>query len=89
MKAVQKKITKLNSIVKGISIPDFERIFLEKNDSVYKTIFNLPFEEYPVQAYLLACTYYMLKKDNSARNDFRMMSAEIESIYGKPPKIKF
>lgn len=66
---------------------NFKKIFLEKNDSVYKVVFNKSFEDYPVQAYLLACTYYLLKKDEITKKDIEMISSEIRSIYGKSPEI--
>jgi len=68
---------------------NFEKIFLEKNDSVYKNVFNRSFEDFPVQAYLLACTYYMIKKDTSIKQDIVMISSEIKGIYGKSPDITF
>ena len=67
----------------------FEKIFIEKNDSVYKMVYNRSFEDLPVQAYLLACTYYLIKKDSSSKKDIEMISSEIKAIYGKSPSITF
>jgi hypothetical protein len=66
---------------------NFEKIFLEKNDSVYREVFNKSFEDLPVQAYLLACTYYLLKKDTITKKDIEMISSEIKGIYGRAPNI--
>lgn len=68
---------------------NFEKIFLEKNDSVYKIVYNKSFEDLPVQAYLLACTYYLLKKDSSSKKDIEMINSEIKAIYGKAPDVVF
>ena len=82
--------TATSSVSKDLSIHhDFEKIFLEKNDSIYRMIYGKSFEELPVQAYLLACTYYLVKKDSSSKKDIQMISSEIKAIYGKSPEIIF
>ena len=62
---------------------------LDRYDSVYKMVYNRSFEDLPVQAYLLACTYYLIKKDSSSKKDIEMISSEIKAIYGKSPSITF
>jgi hypothetical protein len=66
---------------------NFEKIFLEKNDSVYQAVFNRSFDKLPVYTYLMACTYYLIKKDSVTRHDLEMISTEIKGIYGQVPKI--
>jgi hypothetical protein len=67
---------------------NFEKIFIEKNDSVYKRIFSLAFENNPVQAYLLSCTYYTVTKDTTIKKDIKMISTEIKAIYGSAPNVE-
>ena len=82
--------TSISSVSKDLSIHhNFEKIFLEKNDSIYRMVYGKSFEELPVQAYLLACTYYLVKKDSSSKKDIQMISSEIKAIYGKSPEIIF
>ena len=67
---------------------NFKKIFIEKNDSVYKRIFSLAFENNPVQAYLLSCTYYTVTKDTTIKKDIKMIGTEIKAIYGSVPNIE-
>lgn len=55
---------------------------------MYKHIFSTSFENSPVQAYLLSCTYYTVTKDSTIKKDIEMIGSEIKEIYGSAPNIK-
>ncbi|HXT85209.1 MAG TPA: hypothetical protein VN704_12930 [Verrucomicrobiae bacterium] len=91
----KKKISNLNKYSKPLVNIDlsnkynFQKIFIEKDDSVFYSVFNKSFEDDPVRAYLLACSYYMLKNDTSYKKDILMISGEVKDIFGESPNIVF
>jgi hypothetical protein len=68
---------------------NFKKIFIEKNDSLYEVFYNKYFEDFPTQGYLLACAYYLIKKNDKTRKDIVMINSEIKAIYGDTAVIKF
>lgn len=68
---------------------NFQKIFIEKNDSVYRSVYNKSFEDNPVNAFLLACSYYVITNDTIHKKDVIMANTELEAIFGKSPSIIF
>jgi hypothetical protein len=68
---------------------NFRKIFIEKNNDVYWDLYKSTYENIPVQSLLLACTYYMLTKDESIKHDIEMANVELKGRYGVSPDIKF
>ncbi|HXT85208.1 MAG TPA: hypothetical protein VN704_12925 [Verrucomicrobiae bacterium] len=95
IKNLNQKEIKLNHIDflsknEDLSNPyNFKKIFIEKNDSIYKAVFNNSYKNLPVQAFLLSCTYYLIKKDNNQKKDIKIISSKLKRIYGKSPIINF
>src|SRR6516164_4181048 len=67
---------------------NFQKIFIEKDDTLYRAVFNKSFEDLPTQCYMLACAYYLLKRDSNTLNDVKMITSEIKGIYGRAPEIQ-
>ncbi len=77
------------SIYRSESKKVFEKIFLEKNDSLFNDVFYACYEDIPELAYLVGSTYYLIKKDSSSKQEYEVISSLIKDIYGKAPDINF
>jgi hypothetical protein len=91
---LQKKINKyeqrseIDNTHGNLSIQhNFKKVFVEKSDSVYKIIFGTSFENNPVEAYLIASSYYLLTKNPAIKKDIMMVNTELQPIYGTVPEI--
>lgn len=60
----------------------YNDIFNKKNDSVYKKCFYNEYKEHPVDAYLLANTYYNLTKKDSVMKNIDLAKKQLDEIYG-------
>lgn len=67
---------------------NYQKIFIEKNDSTYQRYFNRFFVNTPGQSYLLACAFYLLKNDTKSLEDLRSAIREMEGMYGKAPDME-
>jgi len=67
---------------------NYQKIFIEKNDSTYREYFNRFFVNTPCQSFLLACTYYLLKNDKKNLDDLRSALREMEGVYGAAPSMQ-
>lgn len=65
---------------------NFRKIFIERNDSVYKEVFSKSFEDLPEQAFLLSSTYFFLTKDSLVLKDMKVACSQLESIYDSCPE---
>jgi len=80
---------KKSSSVDWQSMPVFEKIFIEKNDSLFNIVLNESYENDPQFAFLFVSTYYLIKQDYKRKKDLKAICSKIESIYGKAPSIHF
>lgn len=65
---------------------NYQRIFIERNDSIYRYYYNSFFVNNPGQSFLLACAFYMLNNNNS--KDFEPVLLELKGMYGVAPELK-
>lgn len=63
------------------SMKNFETIFFNKNDSIYKNIWGKAFENEPEKAFLISCSYYYLTNDTSVLKDVNVSIGQLEHSY--------
>lgn len=66
----------------------YRRIFVEKNDSVYRKYFGEYYVNTPVQSLMLACTYRLLKPGKETDRDIEAVMAELKGMYGAVPDLQ-
>lgn len=67
---------------------NYQKIFIEKNDSTYREYFNRFFVNTPGQSFLLACTFYLLSNDKKIKRDIQAVLSEMKGMYGTAPDIE-
>ncbi len=60
---------------------NFKAVYLNKNDSLYKDLWSEAFENEPEQAFLIACSYYYVKKDTAILKDIKVSIEQLEHAY--------
>ena len=65
------------------STKNFESVFIKKNDSIYKRLWNEAFENQPPSAFLISCTYFFVTKDTSVLNDIELSKEQLETMYNE------
>ncbi|OWP73986.1 hypothetical protein [Flavobacterium oreochromis] len=61
----------------------YNEVFNKKNYSIYKECFNYEYMEHPVDAYLLANTYYNLTKKSDVLKDIDLAKRQLADIYNE------
>lgn len=63
------------------SMKNFENVYLNRNDSIYKQIWNEAFENQPQSAFLISCSYFYVTKDKRILKDIEVSTQQLESVY--------
>lgn len=63
-----------------ISDDNFRKIFIEKNDTLYRDIYNKAFENSSAEAYLIACGYYYVTRNKRAKEDIEQTYKEMKAL---------
>ncbi len=69
------------------SMKNFETVYFNKNDSIYKEIWGDAFENEPEKAFLICCTYYYVTKDTSVLKDIEISIEQLDQAYQSKIKI--
>lgn len=88
-------ITSSNMSKKNDSIPDyditsmrnFESVYFNRNDSIYKDIWGKAFENEPEKSFLISCSYYYVTKDTSILKDILVSIEQLEQSYQRKMKL--
>ena len=65
------------------SMKNFENVYFNRNDSLYKELWSEAFENEPEKAFLISCSYYYVTKNNKIKQDIEVSSEQLESVYQK------
>jgi hypothetical protein len=63
------------------SMKNFENVYFNKNDSLYKDLWNEAFENQPQSAFLISCSYFYATKDKRILKDIKVSIEQLESVY--------
>ena len=69
------------------SMRNFETVFISRNDSIYKSIWNEAFENEPEKAFLISCSYYYVTKDKRILKNIEMSILQLQDVYQRKFKI--
>jgi len=60
---------------------NFRTVYIKRNDSVYKRLWNEAFENQPEYAFLISCTYYYVTGNEIIKKDIELSKKQLEEIY--------
>jgi hypothetical protein len=60
---------------------NFHSVFILKNDSLYRRLWNKTFQEQPEDAFFLSAAYYYITNDSMVKDDIDMSLNQLETIY--------
>lgn len=60
---------------------NFEALFVHHNDSVYRRVWGHSFQDWPESAFLVACSYYYVTKQDTLLHDNAVSKEQLEQIY--------
>jgi hypothetical protein len=63
------------------SMKNFESVFFNRNDSLYKALWNEAFEDEPEKAFLISCSYFYMTKDKRIKKDIEVSANQLEISY--------
>ncbi len=66
------------------SADNFEKVIIEKNDSVYKRIWNQAFENQPEMAFLISVAYFHSTKKELVIEDIEKSKSQLKKMYHRP-----
>lgn len=68
---------------------NFEAVYFNRNDSLYKDLWGEAFENEPEKSFLIACSYYYVTKDTSIINDIETSAKQLEEggLYNRKLRI--
>lgn len=69
------------------SMKNFETVYFNKNDSIYKDIWGDAFENEPEKAFLISCSYYYVTKDTSILKNIEISIEQLEMSYQRKMKV--
>jgi hypothetical protein len=69
------------------SMRNFETVYFNRNDSIYKNVWGEAFENEPEKAFLISCSYYFVTKDTSILKDIGVSVDQIEQSYQRKMKV--
>jgi hypothetical protein len=65
------------------SYDNFDSVFFKRNDSLYRELWNEAMQDDPEQAFLMACSYFYLTKDNKIKFTVDNAYDQLKIIYHK------
>lgn len=69
------------------SMKNFESVYFNRNDSLYKDLWNEAFENQPQSAFLISCSYFYVTKDKRILKDIEVSAQQLEDVYQRNFKI--
>jgi hypothetical protein len=66
----------------------YQKFFIERDDSTYNEYFSKFFVNTPVQSFMLACTFHVLKPSKEIDRDLKAVLLELKGMYGHAPTIQ-
>ena len=66
---------------------NFETVYFNKNDNIYKDLWGRAFEDEPEQAFLISCSYFYVTKDKRVLKDIEVSAEQLEQAYQRELKI--
>ncbi len=69
------------------SMKNFERVYFNRNDSLYKALWNEAFENEPEKAFLISCSYFYVTEDKRIKKDIEVSANQLETSYQRKFKI--
>jgi hypothetical protein len=60
---------------------NFQSVFILKNDSLYKWLWNKSFQEQPEDAFFLSAAYFYVTNDSMVIDDINLSINQLETIY--------
>lgn len=87
----------LNTKIRNGNIPDFEitsmknfeNVYYDMNDSIYKEMWGKAFENEPEKAFLISCSYYFIRRDTNILKDIKISVDQLDQAYQNNMKINF
>ena len=70
------------------SMKNFETVYFNRNDSIYKNLWGEAFENEPEKAFLISCSYYYVTKDTSILKDIGVSIEQLEQSYQRKMKLE-
>jgi hypothetical protein len=68
------------------SMKNFEAVYFNRNDSLYKDLWSEAFENEPEKAFLIPCSYFYTTKDEKVLNDIKVSAEQLETAYQRKSK---
>ncbi len=69
------------------SMKNFETVYFNRNDSIYKDVWGEAFENEPEKAFLISCSYYYVTKDTNILKDIVVSMEQLEQSYQRKMKL--
>lgn len=63
------------------SMKNFESVYFDRNDTLYKDLWGEAFENQPQSAFLISSSYYYVTKDKRILEDIAVSISQLESMY--------
>jgi len=60
---------------------NFEAVYFNSNDSIYKRCWNEAFENHPESAFLIACSYFYVTGNKWILDDIKVSAGQLEHAY--------
>lgn len=69
------------------SMKNFDAVYFNRKDSIYKNVWGEAFENEPEKAFLISCSYYYVTKDTNILKDIGVSIEQLEQAYQRKMKL--